>query len=69
MAGVVVEVATVPDTPLAVVTETLVTVPPPPPPPLSAAQVPALQVQIAPEEIMTSIGGWAGQAPEGAVAT
>ena len=38
-AGVVVAVATVADTPLAVTTETLVTVPvPPPPPPLSAAK-------------------------------
>lgn len=37
IAGVVVEVATVPDIPFAVVTDTLVTVPLPPPPPPDAA--------------------------------
>ena len=39
IAGVVVELATVPETPFAEVTDTEVTEPPPPPPPLTVAQV------------------------------
>ena len=67
IAGVVVEVATVPETPLAVVTETEVTLPEPPPP--SAAHVPDWHEYCVPVDTTCWLGKPAEQEPEGAEAT